>query len=84
MSIIGIWIVILLAVAALTVLFSIVIYNRRLDRVTRGEERDTHSAIPEPRTTAGVIYRIVLMVLAVITLLKHFCCNLCDSQLNVF
>ena len=70
MSSIAIWLLLLLAAAAVTLIICVLIYNRRLDRVARGEARDTHSAIPEPSTSAGVIYRIVLMVLAVITLLS--------------
>ena len=63
------YIIIVFIVAAVTILVGVLAYNRRLDKIARGEARDTHSAIPEPRTTVGVAYRTVLMVLVVIMLL---------------
>lgn len=58
---------ILLALAAVIILVSILIYNRHLDKVTKGEAHDTHSAIPEPRTAAGVSYKAVLMIILIMT-----------------
>ena len=65
----GYFIILLLIVAAVIILISIVAYNRRLDRITSGELHDTHSSIPEPGTTVGATYRIVLMVVVVLSFL---------------
>ena len=54
---------ILLLVFALAgiVLFVLVqAYNRHLDRVVRGEERGTHSSLPDPASAADGIYKAVL------------------------
>jgi hypothetical protein len=69
MSGLATYIIIMLVLAAITIFVSVRAYNRRLDRIASGEARDTHSSIPEPSATVGAVYRIVLMVLAVITLL---------------
>lgn len=63
------WMV-LLALSAGIIIISIILYNRRLDRVARGEQRDAHSNMPEPRTTASVIYRAVLLVLVILIFLS--------------
>lgn len=60
------YIIIMTLIAAVIIVVSIVAYNKRLDKVTRGEVHDTHSAIPEPRSTAGVIYKTVLIILAIL------------------
>ena len=52
------------------IIISIILYNRRLDRIARGEQRDAHSNMPEPRTTASVIYKVVLLVLVILTFLN--------------
>lgn len=69
MSSLATYIIIMLVLAAVIVFVSVRAYNKRLDRIASGEARDTHSSIPEPSTTVSAVYRIVLMVLAVITLL---------------
>lgn len=61
---------ILLILAVGIIVISIILYNRRLDRVARGEQRDAHSNMPEPRTTASVIYKVVLLVLVLLTFLN--------------
>ncbi|MBR2520893.1 MAG: hypothetical protein IKE62_01755 [Oscillospiraceae bacterium] len=66
MSGLAFYIIIVFIAAAVTILVGVLAYNKRLDKIARGEARDTHSAIPEPRTTVGVAYRTVLMVLVVI------------------
>ena len=66
MSRFSIILIIIFAVAAVLVVAGIIIYNRHLDKVARGEEHDTHSSIPEPTATVGAVYRTVLMVLVVI------------------
>ena len=63
------YIAIVLIAAAVLVGVCIYLYNRRLDKVTKGETRDTHSFIPEPGTTAGVTYRTVLLGLVIVLLL---------------
>ncbi len=67
MAVFSIYILILLAIAAIIILISIVRYNKHLDKVTRGEVHDTHSTIPEPRTAAGVSYKVVLMIILIMT-----------------
>ena len=69
MSNLIIYILIVLALAAVIVALSVHAYNRRLDRIARGEERDTHSAVPEPRTTVSVLYRTILMAVVIVSLL---------------
>ena len=69
MSSLIIYIIIVLVLAAVIVALSVYAYNRRLDRITRGEERDTHSAVPEPRTTVSVLYRPILMAVVIVSLL---------------
>ena len=69
MSSLIIYIIIVLVLAAVIVALSVYAYNRRLDRITRGEERDTHSAVPEPRTTVSVLYRTILMAVVIVSLL---------------
>ena len=65
MAVSSVLIIILLVIAAVFVVGFILAYNRRLDRVVSGKERDAHSSLPEPRETAGAVSRIVLLVLAV-------------------
>ena len=69
MSSLIIYIIIVLVLAAVIVALSVYAYNRRLDRIARGEERDTHSAVPEPRTTVSVLYRTILMGVVIVSLL---------------
>ena len=69
MSSLIIYIIIVLVLAAVIVALSVHAYNRRLDRITRGEERHTHSAVPEPRTTVSVLYRTILMGVVIVSLL---------------
>ena len=69
MSIAITYILIVLALTGVIIALSVRAYNRRLDRVVRGEERDTHSSVPEPRTTVSVLYRTILMGVVVISLL---------------
>ena len=64
-------IIVVMAVAAVLIIaVSIIIYNRRLDKVTKGEIRDTHNPLPEPKTTAGVLYRTILIVIASVSLIS--------------
>jgi flagellar basal body-associated protein FliL len=63
-------IIIVIAVLAFAAGFIFVrAYNKRLDRIASGQERDTHSSVPEPRTTVSAVYRIILMVVAAAVLL---------------
>ena len=64
------WIIILMMlVAVIIIAVSIIAYNKHLDKVAKGEAHDTHSAIPEPRSTASVIYKIVLMIIVILSYL---------------
>ena len=57
----------LLALAAVIILISVIAYNRHMDKVTKGEVRDTHSSIPEPKDTVNAVYRILLMVVVILS-----------------
>ena len=50
---IGVIIGAILVLAAVIVGVSLVLYNKHLDKVARGEEHDTHSPLPEPGATVG-------------------------------
>ncbi|MBO7532077.1 MAG: hypothetical protein J6W85_07480 [Lachnospiraceae bacterium] len=64
------WIIILMLIIAVIIIsVSIIAYNKHLDKVTKGEVHDTHSTIPEPRSTASVIYKIVLMIIVILSYL---------------
>ena len=69
MSAIGLYLIILLIIGVVAVAIGIAAYRMRLNKVARGELRDTHSAIPDPSTTANAIYKIVLMVVAALSLI---------------
>ena len=56
--------------AGAVIAVSVFAYNRRLDKIARGEARDTHSAIPEPKDTVAGIYRVLLMGLVVVCLVN--------------
>lgn len=60
---------ILLVAAIVFIVGAIFAYNRRLDKIARGEERDTHNPIPEPQTTVSGVYRVILMGLVVASFL---------------
>ena len=61
---------IIFVIAIIIVVVSLWAYNKRLDKVTSGEIRDTHNKLPEPGTTAGVTYRTVLIILTIIAVLS--------------
>ena len=63
------YLIIILVAAVVIIAASVIAYNRRLDKITSGDLRDTHSTIPEPGTTVGAVYKIVLLVVVVISLL---------------
>ncbi|MBQ6094207.1 MAG: hypothetical protein IJL09_02280 [Lachnospiraceae bacterium] len=69
MSRIAVYIILLIVVAIIITVISIIAYNKRLDRITKGEVRDAHSNVPEPQATAGFTYKAVLIVLSIIALL---------------
>ena len=56
--------------AVLITAISIIIYNRRLDKIAKGEQHDTHTSIPEPKTTADVLYKTILIVIVSISLIS--------------
>ncbi|MBP5281549.1 MAG: hypothetical protein J6Z22_03525 [Lachnospiraceae bacterium] len=64
------YLIIMFVIAIIIVIASLIAYNKRLDKVAKGEARDTHSKIPEPGTTAGITYKTVLICLAIITVLS--------------
>ena len=58
MTNLAISIFVMIAIASVIVVISLIAYNRRLDRIARGEVHGTHNAIPEPGTTAGITYKV--------------------------
>lgn len=70
MSGILIFVLILIFIAGIIVVVNLIAYNKRLDKVTSGEVRDTHSNLPEPGTTAGITYKTVLIALTIIAVLS--------------
>ncbi|MBR4743264.1 MAG: hypothetical protein IK082_03605 [Oscillospiraceae bacterium] len=75
MSSVAIYLIIMLAAAAGIAVVCVAAYNRRMDRITSGELRDTHNSIPEPKTTVGVLYRVVLMAVVVLALFSISAAN---------
>lgn len=70
-------IIILLAVvllAGLIIFASARAYNKRMDKITKGEVRGTHSAIPDPATTITAVFRIVITVVVFISFV--FICSI--------
>ncbi|MBQ3905591.1 MAG: hypothetical protein II743_02390 [Lachnospiraceae bacterium] len=70
MAAVTIYIIIAIAIAGIITLISLVTYNKRLEKITKGELHDTHSKIPEPGTTAGVTYKTVLIGLTIVIVLS--------------
>ena len=62
--------ILMIVVAVLIIAVSMIIYNRRLDKITKGELHDTHNPIPEPKTTADVLYKTILIVIVSISLIS--------------
>ncbi len=62
--------ILMLVIAVLIIIVSIIIYNRRLDKIAKGEMHDTHNPIPEPKTTADVLYKIILIVIAAVSFIS--------------
>jgi len=62
--------IILLAVAILAglIIFTCVrAYNKRLDRITKGEVHGTHSRIPDPSAVTTAVFRIIITVVVFIS-----------------
>ena len=80
------YLIAVLIAAAVIVFIGIVAYNKRLDRIVKGEERGTHTVIPEPKTTAGVTYKTILIIFVVVLLLNtqrmSFMVNNLQTQLR--
>ena len=69
MRAIALYLIIILLIGAVAIIIGVMAYRKRLDKVARGELRDTHSAIPDPSTTANGVYKVVLIVIVAITLI---------------
>lgn len=61
---------IILFVGVAIISVGLLAYNRRADKIARGEIHDRHSPIPDPGTTLNAVYRVVLMVFVVIALIN--------------
>lgn len=63
----------LIAVAVLAVLIvalCIFLYNRRLDKIAKGEARGTHTSVPEPKMIALVVYMTFMFLIMWVTLIN--------------
>ena len=62
-------IIVMLAIllASLVIFACVKAYNKRLDKIAKGETRGTHSSIPDPSTTVTAVYRIIIFVVLMIT-----------------
>lgn len=68
---IGLYLIILILITGIAVaVVGVLAYRRRLNKVAKGEIRDTHNPIPTPETTVNGVYKVVLIVLVVIALLN--------------
>ncbi|MCR5213436.1 MAG: hypothetical protein K6E10_03400 [Eubacterium sp.] len=63
---------IIIIVAVIIVGIIIFAYNKRLEKVVKGQVHDTHSSIPEPKTAISTTYQTILMILIIILLLNQF------------
>ena len=79
MASIAVYLIIMLVLAVVIIFVCIYAYNRRMDKITSGELRDTHSSIPEPGTTVSAVYKIVLMAIVIIT---FFMISSANGKLN--
>ena len=70
MSSIALIFIILIVLAIVIVAISIYAYNKRLDKVVKGEIHDTHSKIPEPTESIGALYKGILIALVILTLIN--------------
>lgn len=50
----------IIALAGIVLFVLVRAYNRHLDRVVKGEERGTHSSLPDPASAADGVYKAVL------------------------
>ena len=62
--------ILMIVIAILIIVISIIVYNRRLDKITKGEIHDTHNPIPEPKTTANVLYKTILIVITAVSFIS--------------
>lgn len=60
----------LILAGAIISLLSLHIYNKRLEKIAKGEIRDVHSKILDPGTTAGLSYKVVLIVIIIISFIS--------------
>ncbi|MBE6990795.1 MAG: hypothetical protein E7426_08675 [Ruminococcaceae bacterium] len=70
MTIIGYALIIILVVGITVTVIGFLVYNRRINKIAKGELRDRHSPIPTPEATVNGVYKVVLMVVVVIALLS--------------
>lgn len=70
MSSIAFIVLIMIVLGTLISFLSLYIYNKRLDKITKGEIHDVHSKIPEPAATAGITYKVVLMGIIITTVIS--------------
>ena len=62
---------IVVAAAAVIILgLCIYLYNRRLDKIAKGEARGTHTSVPEPKMTALIVYLTFIFLIVWLTLIN--------------
>ena len=62
--------ILMIVIAILIIVISIIVYNKRLDKITKGEIHDTHNPVPEPKTTANVLYKTILIVITAVSFIS--------------
>ncbi|MCR5458511.1 MAG: hypothetical protein K6F51_01310 [Acetatifactor sp.] len=82
MSKIAFSLIFMFIIAIIIILLSIYAYNKRLDKIAKGELRDAHSNVPEPAATAGVTYKAVLIALSIVAILSISRANGMIDSLN--
>ncbi len=58
------------AAAVIILGLCIYLYNRRLDKIAKGEARGTHTSVPEPKMTALIVYLTFIFLIVWLTLIN--------------
>ena len=65
------FLIILFAIILLVVIFSIRAYQKHLDRVVEGKERDVHTRVAEPRTVLAWVVAVLLAIFTINTMVEN-------------
>ncbi|MBR3057425.1 MAG: hypothetical protein IKG93_05585 [Clostridiales bacterium] len=66
-----VFLIILFAIILLVVIFSIRAYQKHLDRVVEGKERDVHTRVAEPRTVLAWVVAVLLAIFTINTMVEN-------------